>query len=267
MIALIAHRFEVAAPFRTAKQTTHRRHLARTSSIGRSGRLFIEAASAAVLLLLASPVIGVAALLIRLTSKGPAFFSQVRLGKNGKEFSLLKLRTMYHDCERLTGACWSVPGDSRITAVGRLLRKLHIDELPQLWNVVEGKMRFVGPRPERPEIVAKLVESIAGYARRLQVAPGITGLAQVLLPPDVSLHSVRRKLAYDVYFIENSRFDLYVRILLGTVLHVMRVPFTAIRVSLALPSLEQDGRVDADRLEEKATYLPHFRWSDYLPSR
>ena len=266
MIAHIAPVFESGAPFRALKHAAHFRHLHGTSSIGRSYLALLEVASALFLLVIALPVIGVAALLIRLTSPGPALYKQVRLGKNGTEFSLLKLRTMYHDCERLTGACWSVPGDSRITAIGRLPRKLHIDELPQLWNVVRGEMRFVGPRPERPEIAAKLVESLASYDQRLQVAPGITGLAQILLPPDISLHSVRNKLAHDLYYMENSRFDLYVRILLGTLLHLLHVPVQAIQTGLMLPLLENHWKVVGGRTKKNQLYLLRVFRVEFLPS-
>src|SRR6266404_2021348 len=129
------------------------------------------------LLVLAAPFILVAALLVKLTSRGPAFYSQVRLGLGGKPFSIRKLRTMYHNCERLSGPCWSSANDSRITPVGRFLRRSHIDELPQLWNVLCGEMSLVGPRPERPELIPTLARSIPGYRHRLEVRPGVTGLA------------------------------------------------------------------------------------------
>ena len=109
---------------------------------------------------------------------------------------------MYHDCERLTGARWSTPGDNRVTWIGKILRATHIDELPQLFNILRGEMSLVGPRPERPEIVVGLELAIPCYRDRLQVRPGVTGLAQVQLPPDTDLESVRRKVAYDLYYIE-----------------------------------------------------------------
>jgi hypothetical protein len=134
-----------------------------------------------------------------------------------------------------------MPGDSRVTPIGRLFRDFHVDELPQLWNVVRGDMRFLGPRPERPEIAAGLAQSISRYEERLQVAPGLTGLAQILLPPDFNLQSVRRKLAYDLYLIENSSFALHTKILLCTILHIAGVPFDTVRGLLAVPSLYHVG--------------------------
>jgi lipopolysaccharide/colanic/teichoic acid biosynthesis glycosyltransferase len=205
-----------------------------------SGILF-ERVCGALLLVLLAPALGLAALLVRLTSKGPALYKQVRQGKQGKEFTIFKFRTMYHDCETRTGACWSVPGDSRITRIGRLFRDFHVDELPQLWNVVRGDMRFLGPRPERPEIAAGLIESISRYEERLQVAPGLTGLAQILLPPDFNLQSVRRKLAYDLYLLENASFALHFKILICTVLHIVGVPFDTLRNLLTVPTLEHLG--------------------------
>ncbi len=212
---------------------------------GRSARwacgILFEKACALVLLVFLAPVFGLAALLVRLTSKGPALYTQVRQGEQGKEFTIYKFRTMYHDCEKSTGACWSVPGDARVTPIGRLFRDLHVDELPQLWNVVRGEMRFLGPRPERPEIAVGLAESISRYEERLQVAPGLTGLAQILLPPDFNLQSVRRKLAYDLYLMENASFALHTKILLCTVLHLAGVPFATVRSLLAVPTLDNAG--------------------------
>ena len=106
----------------------------------------------------------------------------MRLGKNGRPFRLHKIRTMRHDCEKATGPRWAVPGDPRITPLGRFLRQTHLDELPQLWNVLRGEMSLVGPRPERPEFVPDLEQAIPHYRDRLLVRPGVTGLAQVQLP-------------------------------------------------------------------------------------
>src|SRR5262249_17904057 len=136
--------------------------------------------------------------LVRLTSRGSAIYRQTRLGLNGRPFTIYKIRTMYHDSERLTGPQWSRPGDPRVTPIGRILRATHIDELPQLWNVLRGEMSLVGPRPERPELAAGLERELPSYRDRLAVRPGVTGLAQVQLPPDTDVESVRRKLAYDI---------------------------------------------------------------------
>jgi lipopolysaccharide/colanic/teichoic acid biosynthesis glycosyltransferase len=171
-----------------------------------------------------APVMLISALLVKLTSSGPAFYSQTRTGKNGRHFTIYKLRTMYHDCESVSGPRWSTPGDSRITPLGRLLRRTHIDELPQLWNVVRGDMALVGPRPERPEFIPSLSRALPHYSERLLVRPGITGLAQVQLPPDTDLDSVRHKLAYDLYYVHHVSLWLDVRILTGTLLYLLRLP-------------------------------------------
>lgn len=166
----------------------------------------LDRAAAAGLLVLLGPVLLVAAGLVKATSRGPALYTQTRVGLGGRPFRILKLRTMTHDAEAGTGATWAVPGDPRVTRVGRLLRKTHLDELPQLVNVLKGEMSLVGPRPERPEVIAAkgLADRVPGYADRLAVRPGVTGLAQVWLPPDVGLDCVRRKLALDVHYIRNA---------------------------------------------------------------
>jgi lipopolysaccharide/colanic/teichoic acid biosynthesis glycosyltransferase len=153
------------------------------------------------LLVIAGPMILVSAALVKLTSRGPAFYHQVRLGKDGRPFNILKLRTMVENAEAATGPVWSTGKDSRITPLGDLLRKTHIDEFPQLLNVLKGEMSLVGPRPERPEFVAKLEWEIPYYRERLQVHPGITGLAQLKLPPDSDIESVRRKVVHDLYYV------------------------------------------------------------------
>lgn len=168
------------------------------------------------LLLIALPIMFVAAVLIKLTSRGPIFYSQVRLGKNGKSYTMYKLRTMVDKAEALTGPVWSSKDDARVTPLGRLLRKTHIDEFPQLWNVMRGEMSLIGPRPERPEFVAKLDWEIPCYRERLNVRPGITGFAQVRLPPDSDIESVRRKVVYDVYYVKNVSPWLDLRLLLVT---------------------------------------------------
>lgn len=176
------------------------------------------------LLLLASPVLLLAALLVRLTSTGSAFYWQTRVGKNGRPFTIYKLRTMYANCESASGPRWSTPGDDRITPIGRILRRAHLDELPQLWNVVRGDMALVGPRPERPEFIPKLAQALPHYADRLLVRPGMTGLAQVQLPPDTDLASVRRKLAYDLYYVRHVSLWLDLRVLTSTFLYLLRLP-------------------------------------------
>jgi lipopolysaccharide/colanic/teichoic acid biosynthesis glycosyltransferase len=142
---------------------------------------------------------------------------------------------MTHQCESLTGPCWAKPGDARITRVGRWLRRTHLDELPQLWNVLKGDMSLIGPRPERPEFVPKLEKAIPLYHGRLQVRPGLTGLAQVQLPPDTDLASVRLKLAYDLYFVQHIGLWLEARIHFATILHIFGIPFPWIRKVFGFP--------------------------------
>ena len=190
---------------------------------------------AAVLLALAAPVILLSALAVKLTSAGPALYSQIRLGKNGRPFILYKVRTMRHDCEKASGARWSTPGDPRITPVGWFLRKTHLDELPQLWNVLKGDMSLVGPRPERPEFVPALERAVPHYRDRLAVRPGVTGLAQVQLPADTDLDSVRRKLAYDLYYIRYRGFWLDLRLLACTAVHMAGLPYRALRAAFLMP--------------------------------
>jgi lipopolysaccharide/colanic/teichoic acid biosynthesis glycosyltransferase len=190
-----------------------------------SGRVRISGESllAAALMVLLAPLILLAVVLVRLSSRGPAIYTQPRVGKDGRRFTLYKIRTMYLDSEP-RGACWSVPGDQRVTLVGRFLRRSHIDELPQLLNILRGEMSLIGPRPERPEIVARLRRVLPDYLRRLEVRPGLTGMAQVLQPPDQDLAMVRRKLALDLHYIDRGSRWLDLRILTGTALHLVGVP-------------------------------------------
>jgi lipopolysaccharide/colanic/teichoic acid biosynthesis glycosyltransferase len=170
------------------------------------------------------PIVLLAALAVKLTSRGPVLYCQLRLGRHGQPFFIYKLRTMYHDCERSTGALWSRPGDPRVTPVGHFLRITHLDELPQLWNILRGQMSLVGPRPERPEFVTPLERAIPSYRARLLVRPGITGLAQVQLPPDTDLPAVRRKVEYDLHYIRHLSCWLDVCILACTALHLTGLP-------------------------------------------
>jgi lipopolysaccharide/colanic/teichoic acid biosynthesis glycosyltransferase len=210
----------------------------------------LDSAMALVLLVLAAPVMFAVMLLVRLTSRGPAIYSQQRLGKGGRVFTIYKIRTMYQDSERHSGAIWSVPGDPRITPVGRILRFTHLDELPQLFNVLLGDMSLVGPRPERPEFLPKLERTLPAYRRRLAVRPGVTGLAQVQLPPDTDLASVRRKLDYDLFYVERMNSWLDVRILVATALKCVGVPFAAIGLLLGLPG--PNGGIEPGSLMSRA---------------
>jgi lipopolysaccharide/colanic/teichoic acid biosynthesis glycosyltransferase len=146
---------------------------------------------------------------------------------------------MIHNCESLTGPRWTIPGDPRVTPLGWLLRRTHIDELPQLFNVLCGQMSLIGPRPERPEFVNELMKVIAGYDDRHAVLPGITGLAQVQLSPDTDIQSVRRKLRYDLYYVRNGALWLDARILAATALHMVGVPYEMLARLGIVPGPEQ----------------------------
>ncbi len=197
----------------------------------------IEFVAAVALLVVALPVIAVAALAVRLTSQGPAFYTQTRVGRNGRLFTIYKIRTMVDNCESLTGPRWSIPGDPRITRVGQFLRLTHLDELPQLLNVLRGEMALVGPRPERPEFLPRLERALPAYRDRLLVKPGVTGLAQIQLAADTDLESVRRKLAHDLYYIENLSPSLDFRVLGCTALYALGVPFRVAGCFFAVPTV------------------------------
>ena len=178
-------------------------------------RIFDIAASA-LLLALTAPVIVLFALLVKLDSTGPAFFRQTRVGLFGQNFDLIKLRSMEQNAE-LAGAQWACKDDPRVTRLGRFIRKLRIDELPQTWSVLKGEMSFVGPRPERPEFVCGLEEQLPFYAERHMVKPGITGWAQINYPYGASMADSRHKLEYDLYYAKNYTPFLDLLIILQTV--------------------------------------------------
>ncbi len=173
------------------------------------------------LTLLAAPLIGLSALLIRLESRGPVFYHQERLGKGGRSFNLTKLRTMRADAEATGAPIWAKQNDDRVTRVGRLLRKTRMDELPQILAVLRGDMSFVGPRPERPFFVAQIKEKVPFYELREVARPGITGWAQVRYPYGASIEDARNKLEYDLYYLKNRSFFLDLTILFHTVRHVL----------------------------------------------
>lgn len=183
---------------------------------GIAKRLFDIAASS-ILLFFTAPVILLFALLVKLESKGPAFYRQVRVGLFGQAYSILKLRSMRTDAESSGQAVWAQQDDDRVTKVGRFIRKVRIDELPQTWNVLKGEMSFVGPRPERPEFVADLEKQLSYYAERHMVKPGITGWAQINYPYGASLEDSRHKLEYDLYYTKNYTPFLDLLILLQTI--------------------------------------------------
>lgn len=177
-------------------------------------RMFDIAASA-LLLVLTAPVIVLFALLVKLDSKGPAFFRQTRVGLYGQNFDVIKLRSMRTDAEA-DGARWASRNDPRVTRIGSFIRKVRIDELPQAWTVLKGEMSFVGPRPERPEFVSDLEEQLPYYAERHMVKPGITGWAQINYPYGASIEDSRHKLEYDLYYAKNYTPFLDLLIILQT---------------------------------------------------
>jgi lipopolysaccharide/colanic/teichoic acid biosynthesis glycosyltransferase len=180
----------------------------------------------------AAPIILALAVLVKLTSNGPAFYLQTRLGRGGRTFKIIKLRTMRHNCEVATGPVWSLPGDRRVTPIGRLLRDTHLDELPQLFNVLMGHMSLVGPRPERPEISERIEHTLPEFRGRLLVRPGVTGLAQMRLPADTDLEGVRRKLAHDLYYAREVSLQLDLRVALCTAFYFLATLAHAICVGL-----------------------------------
>jgi len=181
-----------------------------------------DAVLAVFMLIPGIPIILFIMLLVKLTSKGPVLFFQERVGKNGKHFTLYKIRTMRVDAEADLGIVWATKKDPRATSVGKVLRGLHLDELPQLFNVLRGDMALVGPRPERPEFVEILTREIPGYSLRLLVTPGITGYSQLNLPADRNVNDVRRKLALDSEYIEKASLWLDIRLILATICRVLR---------------------------------------------
>jgi len=166
------------------------------------------------------PLLVVIAAAVWAGDRGPVFFAQERVGRYRRPFHVLKFRTMVMDAESTTGPTWSWNGDPRVTAVGRILRATHLDELPQLWNVLRGEMSFVGPRPERAVFVEQLERVIPGYINRLAIRPGITGLSQLRSGYDESLRSVRRKIRYDLLYVSRGCTLLDAKIILDTVLLV-----------------------------------------------
>ena len=166
--------------------------------------------------ILSLPIVLVTALLIKLESRGPIFYKQERVGKNGRTFVLTKFRSMRVDAEQ-DGPVWASKGDSRTTRVGRVIRKVRIDEIPQFWNILKGEMSFVGPRPERPHFVAQLAEEIPFYEQRHLIAPGLTGWAQIKYPYGASIEDARQKLQYDLFYIKNQGLILDAIILFETI--------------------------------------------------
>lgn len=172
------------------------------------------------LLVLYSPLLILAVILIKLTSKGTVFYKQERVGRNEKPFTMYKFRSMVQNAEEY-GPEWAGEDDPRITGIGKILRKMYIDEIPQVINVLKNEMSIVGPRPERPYFVNKLKNEIPYYYKRLTVKPGITGWAQIKHKYDSSLEDVKAKLQYDFYYIENMSLKLDFKIIINTIIVVL----------------------------------------------
>ncbi|HEY0006310.1 MAG TPA: TIGR03013 family XrtA/PEP-CTERM system glycosyltransferase [Pyrinomonadaceae bacterium] len=166
--------------------------------------------------LLSLPIALVTMILIKLESPGPVLYKQERVGRHGRLFTVMKFRSMRVDAEK-DGPVWATDGDDRTTRVGRIIRKIRVDEIPQFWNILKGEMNFVGPRPERPHFVRQLAEEIPYYEQRHLIAPGLTGWAQIKYPYGASIEDARQKLQYDLYYIKNQSLLLDAVILFETV--------------------------------------------------
>ncbi|MEW6510901.1 MAG: sugar transferase [Bacteroidota bacterium] len=185
-----------------------------------STKRLIDVAISSFVLLAGSPLWVLIALAIKIDSAGPILYRQVRVGKDAIPFDMLKFRSMKHNAEEL-GPQWAGKKDPRVTRVGKLLRQLHLDEIPQMLNVLKGDMSIIGPRPERPVFVQQLSQEIPLYMRRLRVRPGITGWAQVKHKYDESVDDVKRKVQYDLFYIENMSLRMDFKIILNTLYHVL----------------------------------------------
>ena len=171
---------------------------------------------ASLLLLLTAPLMLLTALAVRLDSPGPVFYRQERVGLDGVPFTLVKFRSMGRNAEA-NGPVWAASGDTRVTRVGGFIRRVRIDELPQLFNILKGEMSLIGPRPERPHFVGQLAAAIPLYPERARVKPGLTGWAQVNLPYGASVDDARAKLSYDLYYVKHRSLFLDLMILLATI--------------------------------------------------
>lgn len=188
----------------------------RDSRIKAVFREFVHRMLAVIGLVVSLPVAILTAGLIKLESRGPIFYKQERVGKNGKVFNVIKFRSMRTDAEADGKPVWAVDNDERVTTVGRIIRKIRVDEIPQFWNIIKGEMNFVGPRPERPHFVKQLATEVTFYEHRHLVAPGLTGWAQIKYPYGASVADAIQKLQYDLYYIKNQSLSLDILIVLDT---------------------------------------------------
>jgi sugar transferase (PEP-CTERM system associated) len=190
----------------------------RLSSVARE---LVHRGMALVGLILSLPISIVTAILIKLESKGPIFYRQERVGGHGRVFKVIKFRSMRTDAEKDGLPIWATAADDRTTRVGRVIRKIRVDEIPQFWNIIKGEMSFVGPRPERPHFVEQLANEIPFYEHRHLTAPGLTGWAQIKYPYGASVEDARQKLQYDLYYIKNQSLALDLVIMLETIKTVL----------------------------------------------
>ncbi len=186
---------------------------ARISGITRS---VVHRLAAFIGAILSLPIVLLTAILIKLDSRGPVFYRQERVGKHGRAFTLLKFRSMRVDAEE-AGPVWASKDDNRVTRLGRIIRKIRVDEIPQFWNILRGEMNFVGPRPERPHFVAQLANEIPYYEQRHLIPPGLTGWAQIKYAYGSSVEDARQKLQYDLYYVKNQSLILDAIILFETI--------------------------------------------------
>ena len=176
---------------------------------------------ALVMLLIFWPAMLITAICVRMNSEGPALFQQVRVGRDGRPFTLLKFRSMYIDAEKRTGPVWATEDDPRITSVGKFIRRTRLDELPQLFNVLGGSMSLVGPRPERSVFVDELAEQIPYFRQRHIVKPGLTGWAQINYPYGNTVEDALQKLQFDLFYIKYQSFLFDLSILFNTIKMVL----------------------------------------------
>ena len=188
----------------------------RQAKLAAATRTAVHRLTALIGLVLSLPLMIIAAILIKLDSRGPILYAQERVGQNGRPFVLTKFRSMRVDAEK-AGPVWASKDDDRTTRVGRVMRKTRIDEIPQFWNILKGEMNFVGPRPERPHFVAQLAQEIPYYEQRHLIAPGLTGWAQIKYPYGASIEDARQKLQYDLFYIKNQSLVLDAIIMFETI--------------------------------------------------
>lgn len=226
-------------------------------------KVLLDYTAALALLVPAIPLMLLAALAVRLSSRGPVFYTQTRLGLNGRRYKIVKIRTMHHNVELRSGIQWSKKDDSRVFRVGKFLRATHLDELPQLFNVLLGHMSLVGPRPERPEMIQakSLLKLVPGYRHRLRVKPGVTGLAQVQLPADEDITSVRYKIVYDLYYAQNQSLWLDLRLIAATAVKAVGGKPPLIRRLFFLPTRDRVAKV----FRENVTVV-HAALPDLMPA-